>query len=87
VISQHLLPSGEGGRRILAMEVLFASFAVRSAIRQGKIESLDSAIQSGRKDGMVSLDADLRRLLDQNLISIDTARAFAKDPTEFGLVH
>jgi len=87
VISQHLLPSGVGGRRILAMEVLYASFAVRSAIRQGKIESLDSAIQSGRKDGMVSLDADLRRLLDQNLISLDTARAFAKDPTEFGAVH
>jgi twitching motility protein PilT len=83
VVSQHLLPSISGGRRVLALEVLFANFAVRSAIRQGKIESLDSAIQSGRKDGMFSLDMDLQRLLDRKLISIETAREFAKDPAEF----
>ena len=85
VIAQHLLPSDVGGRRVLAMEVMYASFAVRSAIRQGKIESLDSAIQSGRKDGMFTLDVDLRRLLEKGLISADTARAFAKDPSEFGI--
>lgn len=83
VIAQHLLPSG-GGRRVLAMEALYASFAVRSAIRQGKIESIDSAIQSGRKDGMFSLDHDLRRLVAEGVIGMDTARAFAKDPSEFG---
>ena len=83
VIAQHLLPS-ERGRRVLAMEVLTANFAVRAAIRQGKIESLDSAIQSGRRDGMFSLDADLRRLVSAGLITIDVARTFAKDPAEFG---
>jgi len=83
-IAQHLLPTDAGGRRVLALEVMFASFPVRSAIRTGKIESLDSAIQSGRKDGMWSLDADLKRLLLEGKINIDTARAFAKDPEEFG---
>ena len=83
-IAQHLLPSGNGGRRVLAMEVMYANFAVRAAIRQGKIESLDSAIQSGRRDGMFSLDADLRRLVEQGRINMDVARAFAKDPSEFG---
>src|SRR5690606_37588558 len=47
VISQHLLPSTQGGRRVLAVESLFGTFGVRSAIRQGRIEMLDSAIQSG----------------------------------------
>jgi twitching motility protein PilT len=84
VIAQHLLPTGAGARRMLAMEVMFANFATRAAIRQGKIETLDSAIQSGRKDGMVSFDADLRRLAEQGQISLETARAFAKDPSEFG---
>ncbi len=84
VIAQHLLPSGNGGRRVLAMEVLYANFAVRSAVRQGKIENLESAIQSGRRDGMYSLDVDLRRLVEQGRINMDTARAFAKDPSEFG---
>ncbi len=84
VVAQHLLPSGNGGRRVLALEVLFANFAARAGIRQGKIETLDSVIQSGRKDGMMSLDVNLRSLLEQGRISLDTARAFAKDPSEFG---
>lgn len=83
VVAQHLLPSSTGGRRVLAMEVMADSFAVRSAIRQGKIESLDTAIQSGRADGMISLDADLRRLVGECRITLETARSFASDPAEF----
>jgi twitching motility protein PilT len=83
VVAQHLLSTNGGGRRVLATEVLFANFAVRSAIRQGKFESVDSAIQSGRKDGMWTLDADLRRLAGAKRISPATAREFAKDPAEF----
>lgn len=85
VIAQHLLPPPQRGeRRVLAIEVLAANFAVRSAIRQGKIESLDTAIQSGRKDGMISLDAYLRELVTQGRIDLATARQFAKDPGELG---
>jgi len=84
VIAQHLLPAATGERRVLATEVMSASFAVRSAIRQGKIESLDSAIQSGRKEGMWTLDADIRRLLQEGRITAETAREYAKDPSEFG---
>ncbi len=83
VISQHLLPAKTGGRRVLALEALFANFAVRSAIRQGKIESLESAIQAGRQDGMFSLDADLHRLVERGLITQEIARSHAKDPSEF----
>jgi twitching motility protein PilT len=84
VIAQHLLPGEHSGRRVLALEVMLGSFAVRSAIRAGKTEQLESAIQSGRKDGMFTLDADLRRLLDAGCISLETARSHAKDPAEFG---
>lgn len=85
VIAQHLLPPVDrGGRRVLALEVLAASFAVRNAIRVGKIESIDSAIQSGRKDGMISLDAYLRELVQHGRIDLATARQFAKDPSELG---
>lgn len=84
VIAQHLLPSTHGGRRTLAVECMSSNYAVRNAIRTGKIESLDSAIQSGRQDGMFSLDVDLRRLLQEGRVTLDTVRAYAKDPTEFG---
>lgn len=84
VVAQHLLQTGTGGRRVLAMEVMYANFSVRSAIRQWKIKNIESAIQSGRKDGMFTLDADLRRLVTANQLPIEVARAFAKDPEEFG---
>jgi len=85
VVAQHLLPRADGGgRRVLALESLVSTFPVRAAIRTGRVENLDSAIQSGRKEGMFSLDVDLRRLLTAGLITLDTARAFAKDPGEFG---
>lgn len=84
VVAQHLLPAARGGRRVLAMEVLAANHAVKNAIRTGKIESLDSAIQSSRSDGMFPLDADLRRLAGLGAITLETARSVAADPTEFG---
>lgn len=83
-IAQHLVPSAVGGRRVLVLESLVGNFSVRSAIRQGRIEMLDTAIQGGRADGMFSLDTDLSRLVAENRITIETARAYAHDPSEFG---
>jgi twitching motility protein PilT len=84
VVSQHLLPpTEEGQKRVLALEVLFNNLAVASAIRQGKIESLETAIQTGRRDGMVSLDESLRRLMREGCISRQTALQYAADPQGF----
>ncbi len=81
VVTQHLLPStNEGEKRILALEVLHVNSQVQAAIRSGKIESIESAIQTGKKDGMVMLDDDLQRLVRLGKISVETARHFAKDP-------
>jgi len=81
VITQHLLPSAkEGEKRVLALEVLHVSSQVQAAIRAGKIESIESAIQTGKKDGMIMLDDDLQRLLRLGQITVDTARRLAKNP-------
>ena len=45
-----------------------------------KIDSIESAIQTGKRDGMLTLDDDLQRLLTEGRISSETARRFAKDP-------
>ncbi len=80
VVCQHLLPScEEHARRALALEVLTATHPVRAAIRFGKVESIESAIQTGRKDGMITLDESLARLASTNRITWETARSFAKD--------
>jgi len=81
VVSQHLLPSAiPGEKRALATEILHVNNPVRVGIKFGKIESIDSAIQTGRRDGMVTLDDDLQRLVTEGRITRETARHFAKDP-------
>jgi twitching motility protein PilT len=77
VISQHLLPNVcPGERRVLALEVMFNSSPVASAIRSGKIESIDTAILTSRAEGMLTLDESIKRLLHDGRISRETAERF-----------
>ncbi len=79
VISQHLLPSLQQDKRELALEIMFNNSPIASAIRFGKIESIDTNIVTGRASGMVSLDESIKRLLNSGRISRDTADQFVSD--------
>ncbi|MHC4090002.1 MAG: type IV pilus twitching motility protein PilT, partial [Planctomycetota bacterium] len=73
VVAQHLLPSRvEGQKRALALEVMTVSHPVRAGIRAGKIESLESAIQTGKRDGMIPLDESLEHLVAAAQITPET---------------
>jgi twitching motility protein PilT len=77
VISQHLLPSSlPGEKRVLALEIMFNNAPIASAIRFGKTESIDTAILTGRSEGMQTLDESIKRLLNDGEISRETARRF-----------
>lgn len=81
VVSQHLLPAAdEVGKRVLALEVLHANNPVRIGIRFGKIDSIESAIQTGKRDGMLSLDDHLEHLVRDRRIAVATALKYSKDP-------
>ena len=67
-------------KRELAIEVLFNNLPVASAIRQGKIESIDNCILTGKADGMITLDESLKRLLQAGKIDQATAERFASYP-------
>ncbi len=82
VVCQHLMPAaGEGEKRVLALEVLHVNQQVQVAIRAGKIESIESALQTGKRHGMFTLDEDLQRLVHEGKITVETGRRFAKDPS------
>ena len=81
VISQHLLPSAFEAKRQLAIEVLFNNNPVASAIRLGKLESIDTGITTGRADGMLSLDESIKRHLQNGNITRETALRFISDRT------
>ena len=83
IICQTLVPRAEGSGRILAMELLPVTPAVRNVIREGKSYQIPNIIQSGAQYGMQSLDVSLRNLYLQGLISYDEALAKASSPEEF----
>ena len=81
VVSQHLLPSvTAGAKRELALEIMFNSAPVSSAIRLGKLESIDNNILTGRAQGMITLNESVKRLLAAGRITRATAMRFISDP-------
>ncbi|HEY7280990.1 MAG TPA: type IV pilus twitching motility protein PilT [Actinomycetota bacterium] len=84
VIAQQLLPSAEGRGRVVAAEVLVATPAVRNVIREGKTHQLPSAMQAGRKFGMVTMDAALANLVAEGKITRALAAQYAFNADELG---
>jgi twitching motility protein PilT len=70
VVAQRLLPDLErGGKRHLALEVMWNTYPIASAIRTGKVESIDNYLLTGRSEGMVSFDESIRQLLRADKIT------------------
>ena len=57
--------------------------AIRNLIREGKIAQMYSAIQTGTKDGMQTLDQTLTKLVSERKITPAEARSKAKSPENF----
>jgi twitching motility protein PilT len=77
VISQRLLPK-VGGGRIATREIMVKNTAVANLIRENKIPQIQSVIESGSSDGMISAERDLRNLLDAGKISDEVAKTQLK---------
>lgn len=73
VISQQLLPTKDGEERVIAVEMMLNSPAVRNQIREGKEHQLYTAIQTGRSQGMQTMDQALANLCLTGKISRKTA--------------
>lgn len=76
VVAQRLLPGlAKGEKRHLALEILWNTHAIASAIRTGKIESIDNYLLTNRDDGLVSFDESIRQLWEAGEITRETAEA------------
>ena len=65
VISQQLLPTKPNAGRVAALEILINTPAVGNLIRQGKLDQLETAMQSGGNVGMQTMDSALMDLVSQ----------------------
>lgn len=79
VISQRLLPTIETGR-IAATELLIASSAVKTNIREGKTHLIDSIIETSADIGMHSLETSLAKHVKEGRITLETAQTYALRP-------
>ncbi|AOR23198.1 type IV pilus twitching motility protein PilT [Clostridium taeniosporum] len=68
VISQILLPNSTGTGRTAALEIMTCTNSIKNLIREGNYEQIDSFIQMGAKYGMQTIDMDLKRLVNENII-------------------
>lgn len=80
ILSQTLLPRLDGAGRVVAVEVMVATPAIRNLIREGKTHQMPNAIQTGAKFGMQTLEQALKDLYEKGLISGDEGLAKANDP-------
>lgn len=83
VISQTLLPKRDGSGRIAAMEILNVTDACAAMIRDNKVHLIQSAIQTGKQNGMMCLDQELARMAKQGIVYEADALERCQEKAEF----
>lgn len=79
VICQTLVKRVDGHGRVVATEVLVTTPAIANLIREGKTYQIISMMQSGRSQGMHTMDQHLAELANAGTIAVDDALENAHD--------
>ena len=74
IVCQALLPRADGQGRVVALEVMVPSPAIRNLIRDDKVHQIYSTMQAGQeKLGMQTMNQSLATLYMRRFISLETA--------------
>ena len=79
VVSQRLVPTVDGDR-VAVFEVMTVNPAIQNMIRDGRTHQIDNAIYGGSDKTMLSMDAELARLVRERRITRDVALLYAANP-------
>ena len=79
IVSQRLVPRADGKGRIAAVEILRSNPRTREYIEKGESEgkTLLDAIRDGEIDGMQDFDSVIRRMIEDNVITLDDGLSYA----------
>jgi twitching motility protein PilT len=83
IVAQQLLRRRDGRGRIAVNEILLGSPALSNLIREGKVEAIVNLIQSGRAQGMQTMDEGIERLLKQGIVDPEDAYVKSVDKRRF----
>ncbi|MFN2385018.1 MAG: hypothetical protein ABR576_01800 [Thermoanaerobaculia bacterium] len=82
VLTQTLLPR-KGGGRAVAAELLFIGYGARQHIRKNALQHLHQEIALTRRQGSVTLEESLARLVKEGIVEPEEARSRAAHPEEY----
>jgi len=83
VVTQTLLPKLKGRGRSMAAEIMVATPAIRALIRDDKVHQIYSAMQSGKKFGMQTMNDALYLLYTSREVAQEECERVSHDPKEF----
>ncbi|MGZ8397831.1 MAG: type IV pilus twitching motility protein PilT [Gemmatimonadales bacterium] len=83
VVTQTLLPKLKGRGRSMAAEIMVATPAIRALIRDDKVHQIYSAMQSGKKFGMQTMNDALFQLYTSRDVAQEECERVSHDPKEF----
>jgi twitching motility protein PilT len=73
VLSQQLIPTTDGRGRVMSLEIMVTTPAVRNLIREEKIHQIYSSMQAGQKFGMQTMNQSLFELVQKRKITREEA--------------
>ena len=79
VVSQQLVETIDGNGRVASLEIMVTTPGIQNLIREGKTHQIESAVQTGNKYGMKTMDMSLAELYKNGVISSETAMTYAVD--------
>lgn len=85
VVAQQLLPSIDGRRRHVALEILLNTPLVQEKIRKGEVHEIKPIMKESVHHGMITFDQSLVRLYQEGNISYKDALRHADSPNEVRL--
>ncbi len=83
VITQTLIPRASGKGRCMAAEIMVATPAIRSVIRDDKVHQIYSLMQAGKKHGMQTMNDSLYQLYMSREVTRDECLRVSPNPSEF----
>jgi twitching motility protein PilT len=83
MLAQQLIPNKDSSGMVLATEILIATPAIRSMIREAKEHQIYSAIQTSQRLGMRTMNQALASLYSEGVISYERAVSRSMDVEEF----
>ena len=71
VMTQKLIRKIDGSGRVGAFEVMVCNAAIKNLIRENKIHQVPTVMQTGLKDGMITMDKSIENLINDGLINFN----------------